>query len=86
LPRQEALEAQIEQIQSAAVFVGQSGSGPWQKRELDTFLREFVDRRCPVIPVILSSCENMPPLPKFLRSHTWVDFRKATPDPLAQLT
>ena len=86
LPWQRALEAQIEQIQSAAVFVGQNGFGPWQDLELDAFLREFVMRRCPVIPVILSPCENVPQLPKFLRGHTWVDFRNTTPDPLAQLT
>jgi TIR domain len=86
LPWQRTLEAQIEQIQSAAVFVGQNGFGPWQDVELDAFLREFVTRRCPVIPVILSPCENVPQLPRFLRGYTWVDFRKATPNPFAQLT
>jgi hypothetical protein len=85
LPWQETLEVLIEQIKSAAVFVGQSGFGPWQNMELAAFLREFVARRCPVIPVILSTCENLPILPTFLRGLTWVDFRKSEPEPLGQL-
>ena len=40
---------------------------------------------CPVIPVILSDCENAPQLPPFLESMTWVDFRKQDPDPLESL-
>jgi hypothetical protein len=85
LPWQRALEDRIEQIKSAAVFVGKSGFGPWQNMELDAFLREFAARQCPVIPVILSSCENEPLLPKFLRGHTWVDFRNPSSDPLGRL-
>jgi nucleotide-binding universal stress UspA family protein len=85
LPWQRALEAQIEQIKAAAVFVGESGFGPWQDMELDALLREFVARRCPVIPVILSACGNLPQLPTFLRGFTWVDFRKSTPEPVGQL-
>ena len=44
LPWQKLLEEQIEHISSAAVFVGSSGIGPWQQRELDAYLREFVER------------------------------------------
>src|SRR3712207_3852401 len=50
LPWQEALETQIERINSAAVFVGKNGIGPWQQGELRAFLNEFVGRGCPVIP------------------------------------
>jgi hypothetical protein len=85
LPWQRALEAQIEQIKSAAVFVGESGFGPWQDMELEALLREFVVRHCPVIPVILSVCGNVPHLPTFLRGFTWVDFRKSTPEPVGRL-
>jgi TIR domain len=82
---QRALESQIQHINSAAVFVGESGFGPWQNMELDAFLREFLTRRCPVIPVILSTCANLPQLPTFLRGFTWVDFRRSAPEPLGQL-
>lgn len=85
LPWQESLEAQIEQIKSAAVFVGASGFGPWQNLELAALLREFAKRRCPVIPVILDTCVKVPQLPAFLRALHAVDFRAQNPDPLGQL-
>jgi hypothetical protein len=85
LPWQPLLEKQIEQIKSAAVFVGEDGIGPWQQQELDAFLREFVSRKCPVIPVLLDNASKKPSLPVFLKGMTWVDFRKSDPDPLNQL-
>ncbi len=84
-PWQELLEANIEQVKTAAVFVGSSGFGPWQDIEVRAFLTEFVRRKCPIIPVILPSCNSVPALPLFLRQLTWVDFRKMTPDPFSQL-
>ena len=84
-PWQRALEEQIENIKSAAVFVGKNGIGPWHRMEIDAFLREFVSRNCPVIPVILPDCENVPDLPVFLRGMKWVDFRTLDPDPLEEL-
>jgi WD40 repeat protein len=85
LPWQRVLEQQIVQIKSAAVFIGQSGIGPWQQLELEAFLREFVARGCPVIPVLLRDAPKKPGLPVFLRGMTWVDFRKEDPDPMEQL-
>ncbi len=85
LPWQRLLEQQIEQIKSAAVFIGQSGIGPWQQLELEAFLREFVARGCPVIPVLLENAPKKPKLPVFLKGMTWVDFRKREPDPVEQL-
>lgn len=82
---QTALEDQIESIKSAAVFVGESGFGPWQNLELEAFLREFARRRCPVIPVVLQSCKHPPRLPTFLRGLQWVDFRLREPEPLPRL-
>ncbi|MCX6908625.1 MAG: toll/interleukin-1 receptor domain-containing protein [Verrucomicrobia bacterium] len=82
---QELLEEQIQQIKTAAIFVGESGLGPWQDVELRAFLTEFVKRRCPVIPVILAQCTTVPQLPLFLKQFTWVDFRKPKPNPFGQL-
>lgn len=82
---QELLEQQIQDIGSAAVLVGESGLGPWQNSEMRAFISEFVDRKCPVIPVILKSCKTVPQLPLFLRQFTWVDFRKPEPDPVERL-
>lgn len=82
---QASLEQQIDQIGAAAVFVGSSGFGPWQSEEIKVFLREFVSRQCPVIPVLLSDAPEEPQLPLFLRDLIWVDFRIQQPDPMGQL-
>jgi WD40 repeat protein len=80
-----ALEKQIKNIKSAAVFVGKSGFGPWQMAEQSAFIRQFVSRQCPVIPVILPNCAETPELPVFLSGLQWVDFREIDPDPIEQL-
>jgi len=85
VPWQRVLEDQIRRIQSAVVFVGRSGIGPWQRIELDSFLREFVGRGCPVIPVILPSAQKLPKLPIFLQGMKWIDFRKNVPNPMELL-
>jgi parallel beta-helix repeat protein len=86
LPWQEILEQEIENIKSVAVFIGREGTGPWQSLEIKAFLQEFVERKCPVIPVILHNApENVPKLPIFLKGFTWVDFRKTDPDPMERL-
>ena len=82
---QYALEQQIESIGAAAVFVGQHGVGPWQSEEVYAFLQEFLQRKCPVIPVMLSSTQTQPRLPIFLKNRHWVDFRVQKPDPMSQL-
>jgi GTPase SAR1 family protein len=82
---QSELEKQIKQIKAAAVFIGPDGIGPWQDQEQQAFIRQFVKRNCPVIPVILPGCVTPPELPIFLEGMTWVDFRKLEPDPIQQL-
>lgn len=82
---QQALGKQIKKIKSAAVFVGNKGVGPWQQRELEAFLLEFVERDCSVIPVMLPNAPKKPKLPVFLKGIMWVDFRKNDPNPLEQL-
>jgi formylglycine-generating enzyme required for sulfatase activity len=82
---QDSLENQIDQIRTAAVFVGNSGLGPWQSEEIKAFLRAFVNRKCPVIPVLLPNAPKEPQLPVFLQGLMWVDFREHDPEPLGQL-
>lgn len=84
-PWQPLLEQQVAKIRSAAVFVGAAGVGPWQEQELYGFLREFVSRQNPVIPVLLENAPDKPALPIFLKAMTWVDFRLSDPDPLERL-
>ena len=82
---QTALGEQIKTIKSAAVFVGNSGIGPWQSEEIQAFLGEFVDRKCLVIPTILASANAVPELPWALKNRHCVNFRVTDPDPLKQL-
>jgi hypothetical protein len=59
---QTALGEQIDSINSAAVFVGNGGIGPWQNEEIQAFLNEFIERKCPVIPTILAYAKTTPEL------------------------
>ena len=68
-----ALEQQIESIGAVAVFAGQKGMGPWQSEEVYAFLQEFIRRKCPVIPVMLTETLTQPRLPIFLKNRHWVD-------------
>jgi GTPase SAR1 family protein len=81
---QRLLEQQIGQIRSVAVFVGSEGIGPWQNPEQEAFLREFANRGCPVIPILLPNAPSHPKLPIFLKGKTWIDFREQDPDPMEQ--
>jgi hypothetical protein len=85
LPWQPPVEQQIGENKTAAVFVGPNDLGPWQNMEMNAFLREFVERGCPVIPVLLKTAPEKPKLPPFLAGMTWVNFHKQEPDPIKQL-
>lgn len=86
-PQQSMQEEQIRKTKSAAVFVGKNGVAPWQQIQTQTLLTEFVNRGCPVIPVILGDVPNeqVPDFPSFLQVNVWVDFRKSDPDPMKHL-
>ncbi|HXS62889.1 MAG TPA: toll/interleukin-1 receptor domain-containing protein, partial [Streptosporangiaceae bacterium] len=83
LPWQRVLEGAIQDIPAVAVIVGSSES-PWQDEEIAAFLRQFIRRGCPVIPVLLPGTKSSK-LPVYLEGMTWVDLGRAHPDPLDQL-
>jgi hypothetical protein len=85
LPYQAALEKQIASCRSVAIFIGKRGMGPWQQLEQEAFIRQFIKRQCPVIPVILPNCKGEPQLPLFLEGMMWVDFRNHQHDPIEEL-
>lgn len=84
-PWQPELEKQIKSIKAAAIFVGEAGMGSWHSKEMYAFELEFENRDLPVIPVLLPNIPSARELPIFLRSMTWVDFRRSDPDPLERL-
>jgi formylglycine-generating enzyme required for sulfatase activity len=79
------LERDVERIKTVAVFVGKSGLGPWQRWEVSAFLREFVEREIPVIPVLLPNAPQQPQLPILLKNLSYVDFRRQEPEPFGFL-
>jgi formylglycine-generating enzyme required for sulfatase activity/nucleotide-binding universal stress UspA family protein len=74
-PWQVALEEMIETTRSAAVLVGRHGMGPWQNAEVLGCLSEFVNRKLPVITVLLRGAPAAPRLPLGLKPFAWVDLR-----------
>jgi WD40 repeat protein len=81
-PWQEAIEEALARCATCAVFVGPSGTGPWQNEEM----RATIDRRVResegrfrVIPVLLPGAERgeRGRLPTFLVATTWVEFRRS---------
>ncbi|MEW1861427.1 TIR domain-containing protein [Streptomyces sp. NPDC088194] len=76
-----AIQDQLETMPCAAVLIGPSGVGPWQRDEVWYVLQEFLGRRCPVIPVLLAGAAQ-PEVPVLLRNMQWVDFNRELPDPM----
>jgi len=72
----EGLEQGVNTSGASAAFIGRSGLGPWQKREVQAALIRHVDRGYPVIPVLLPGCPENPRTPLFLDQHTWVNLRE----------
>jgi TIR domain len=85
-PWQDDVERVIGVAGAAAVLIGNDGVGPWLNGEMRGCLAEFVDRKLPVIPVLLPGAPKKPDLPVFLRQFTWVDLRSGvTPKGLDRL-
>jgi hypothetical protein len=82
--RRKEQEYHIENIPAAAIFVGQHAIVNWQELQMYAFLNQFVERNCPVIPVLLKSAPYKPKLPPFLAMFVWVDFHQSAPDPIKQ--
>lgn len=82
---QNILERRIQQVRSAAVFIGNNGLGPWQDQEKELILQELNTRERSIIPVLLSTASQQPSLPGFLKNRMYVDFRQSAPDPMKQL-
>lgn len=82
---QKELEKVITTVKSAAIFVGPSGVGPWERMEVRSLLSEFVKRDIRMGLVYLPGCPDDVEIPSFLKIFNWVDFRQTDPDPMGQL-
>lgn len=87
-PWQEAIEEALDDCVSCAVFIGPSGTGPWQNEEMRAAIQRRVEQRRTskrafrVIPVLLPGAERIERsrLPTFLLMTTWVEFRETLDD------
>ncbi|HEY2737533.1 MAG TPA: toll/interleukin-1 receptor domain-containing protein, partial [Thermoanaerobaculia bacterium] len=72
---QEELEKIIKTARAGAVLVGGDGFGPWEDQEMRALLSQAVQRRIPIIPVLLPGAAQTPDLPLFLAEFKWPDLR-----------
>lgn len=87
-PWQEAIEQALGKCATCAVFIGLSGSGPWQNEEMRAAIQRRVEAHHAgeqpfrVIPVLLPGAERLERsrLPAFLVTTTWVEFRQTLDD------
>jgi small GTP-binding protein len=80
---QDVLQVAIRDVRSAAIIVGTTGLGPWQMVELRSFTSQCVDRRIPIIPVLLPNVHQIPMDFLFLRELNWVEFQGGIDDKAA---
>ena len=70
----------LREMQAICALVGRDGDGPWHDEFLNKCLARCVNQGLQVIPILLPSAGAPPELPAFLRSFSWVDFRKGVTD------
>jgi WD40 repeat protein len=80
-----AMAEQASRARVAAVFYGAHGIGPSQAAEVEALNAEAAARGMRIISVLLPNVVDPSELPPSLRTRTWVDFRRAEPDPLELL-
>ena len=77
---QDEIQQAIGRIKTTAIFLGESGLGPWQALELKSFISQCVRRGIPVIPVLLPGVEEIPEDLIFLQEFHAVLFRDSMDD------
>lgn len=82
-PWQEELERGLNESETIAVFLSESGFGKWENEEMRVAIEAHVsDPSRRVIPILLSGASEAA-LGVFIRRFTWVDFRAGLEDPTA---
>ncbi|HEX6899800.1 MAG TPA: toll/interleukin-1 receptor domain-containing protein [Thermoanaerobaculia bacterium] len=82
---QQKIEDAMEQSRVVVVFVGPSGLGDYQKREVAVALKLESEGALRVIPVILPGVTGESGVPPFLRTLHYVDFRRPESHPFQKL-
>ena len=69
------VEEALKEVRSAAILLGPSGFGDWQKEEARLCQTQGVKRGIPVIAVLLQGGPDVDTLPEFLKERTCSDLR-----------
>jgi TIR domain len=72
---QDAIQTAARKTRSAAIILGSEGVGQWQVMEIRLFVSQCIDRRIPVIPVLLPGLAEIPEDLLFMRQLSHVRFR-----------
>ncbi len=75
---------QVAHIPAAAVIIGKAGVDSQQELQISAFLKQFIKRNSPVIPVLLEGASDVSDLPPLLEGMQPVDFR-TDDDPVSRL-
>lgn len=79
-PFQDVIQQAIQNVKSAAIFIGSGGLGKWQVLEQRSLISRFVDADIPVIPVLLPGVDCIPEHLLFLKELNWVSFANGIDD------
>ena len=71
---QSVIQEVIPTVKSAAIFIGKSGLGNWQKEEIEFLLDECKQTGKPIIPILLPGIKEIPKELGFIRQRNWVSF------------
>jgi hypothetical protein len=72
---QDVIQDTINKISSAAIFISSNGLGRWQVVELRSFISQCIERKIPIIPVLLPGVKEIPNDFVFLNEFNWVKFK-----------
>src|SRR5688572_925482 len=82
-PWQEELERGLNESETIAVFLGESGFGKWENEEMRVAVAAHVsDPSRRVMPILLPGASESA-LSVFIKRFTWVDFRAGVDDKVA---
>ena len=77
---QDAIQQALQNVKSAAIFIGTEGLGKWQILELRSLISRLLEADIPIIPVLLPGVEGIPDNLLFLRELNYVKFEKGIND------
>lgn len=77
---QDEIQKAIANVKSAAIFISTNGLGRWQALEVKTFVSQCIEKKIPVIPVLLTDVTSLPEDLFFLKELHCVFFTKGLDD------